>query len=202
RVTVQPGLVLDEMRKATREGAGLTFGPDPATHDHCAIGGMLGNNSCGVHSVRAAHYGYGARMSDNTHSMTILTYGGEIMEVGPTSEEELEEIIKAGGRKGEIYKKLKDLCDKYADEIREKTPDIPRLVSGYDLEALLPENNFNVARALVGSEGTCATILEATMKLMPEPGKRTVVIIGYESVSEAGRQVEEVMKYEPIGLEG
>ncbi len=71
-VTVQPGIVLDEMRKATKKEANLTFGPDPATHSHCAIGGMLGNDSCGIHSVMAQFYGYGARTADNTESLTIL----------------------------------------------------------------------------------------------------------------------------------
>lgn len=73
-VSVQPGIVLDHMKDATIKAYDLTFGPDPSTHNHCCIGGMLGNNSCGVHSVMAAFEGYGARMSDNMESMTILTY--------------------------------------------------------------------------------------------------------------------------------
>lgn len=201
-VTVQPGIVLDEMRGTTSREANLTFGPDPATHSHCAIGGMLGNNSCGVHSVMAQFYGYGARMSDNTESLTILTYDGIKMKVGPTNEEELEQIIKEGGRKGQIYQQLKDLRDKYADEIRKKFPDIPRRVSGYDLPALLPENGFNVARAVVGSEGTCIVILEAEMKLMPDPGARSLVVLGYPNIYEAGRACPTIMKHKPIGLEG
>ncbi|HEX5554621.1 MAG TPA: FAD-binding and (Fe-S)-binding domain-containing protein [Chitinophagaceae bacterium] len=201
-VRVQPGIVLDEMRNATQREAGLTFGPDPATHSHCAIGGMLGNNSCGVHSVMSQFYGYGARMSDNTDSLRILTYDGLMMEVGPTSDEQLKSIIAEGGRKGEIYQKLKDLRDKYADLIREKFPKIPRRVSGYDLPALLPENGFNVAEALVGSEGTCVVILEATMKLMPEPEARSLLVIGYPDIYTAGANCPQVMKHQPIGLEG
>jgi FAD/FMN-containing dehydrogenase/Fe-S oxidoreductase len=201
-VRVQPGIVLDEMRGATQREAGLTFGPDPATHSHCAIGGMLGNNSCGVHSVMSQFYGYGARMSDNTESLTILTYDGLKMEVGPTGEAELATIIAAGGRKGEIYRKLRDLRDKYADLIREKFPRIPRRVSGYDLPALLPENGFNVAQALVGSEGTCVVILEANMKLMPEPAARSLLVLGYPDIYTAGGSCPQVMKHQPIGLEG
>ncbi len=106
-VTVQPGIVLDEMRNATKKEAGLTFGPDPATHSHCAIGGMLGNNSCGIHSVMAQFYGYGARTADNTESLTILTYDGIKMKIGPTTDEELEKNIKEDGRKGEIYRQFK-----------------------------------------------------------------------------------------------
>ncbi len=125
-VTVQPGIVLDEMRNATKKAAGLTFGPDPATHSHCAIGGMLGNNSCGIHSVMAAFYGYGARTADNTESLTILTYDGTKNENWSNfSDEELEKHIKEGGRKGEIYRRLKELRDKYADQIRKQFPKIP-----------------------------------------------------------------------------
>ncbi|HVS91164.1 MAG TPA: FAD-binding and (Fe-S)-binding domain-containing protein [Mucilaginibacter sp.] len=201
-VTVQPGIVLDEMRKATKDEAGLTFGPDPATHSHCAIGGMLGNDSCGVHSVMAQFYGYGARTADNTESLTILTYDGLKMKIGPTTEEELEKIIKEGGRKGEIYSRLKNLRDKYQDKIREKFPNIPRRVSGYNLPSLLPENNFNLAKALVGSEGTCVVILEAEMKLMPEPGARSLLVLGYPDIYAAGHACPTVMKHQPIGLEG
>jgi FAD/FMN-containing dehydrogenase/Fe-S oxidoreductase len=201
-VLVQPGIVLDEMRGTTARQANLTFGPDPATHSHCSIGGMLGNNSCGVHSVMSQFYGYGARMSDNTESMTILTYDGIKMKVGPTSEQELEKIIREGGRRGEIYQKLKNLRDKYADEIRKKFPKIPRRVSGYDLPALLPENGFNVAQALVGSEGTCVIILEANMKLMPDPDARSLLVLGFPDIYAAGHACPKVMKHKPIGLEG
>ena len=202
RVTVQPGIVLDHLRKFTEEEAGLTFGPDPATHDHCTIGGMLGNNSCGVHSVMAQFYGYGPRTSDNTYSMKVLTYDGEVMEVGPTSDEELEETIGKGGRKGDIYKALKAIRDTHAQEIRKKFPDIPRRVSGYNLDDLLPENGFNVARALVGTESTCVVILEATMQLIDKPGKRSLLVLGYPDIYVAGSHCSEIMETRPVGLEG
>jgi len=201
-VTVQTGIVLDHMRNKTEQEAGLTFGPDPATHDHCTLGGMLGNNSCGVHSVMAMNYGYGARVSDNTHSLKVLTYDGEVFDVGPTPEKELEEIISQGGRKGEIYKKLKDIRDENADRIREQYPDIPRRVSGYNLDDLLPENDFNVAKALVGSESTCVVILEATMKLIEVPKKRSLLVLGYPDVYSAGEHCSEILKFKPVGLEG
>ncbi|OKL38485.1 FAD-binding and (Fe-S)-binding domain-containing protein [Pontibacter flavimaris] len=198
---VQPGIVLDELRYAT-EKYGLTFGPDPSTHTHCAIGGMMGNNSCGVHSVMASQQGLGARTSDNTETLTVLTYDGLKMEVGPTSEEELEKIIQAGGRKGEIYSKLRDLRDKYADLIREKFPKIPRRVSGYNLDELLPENGFNVARALAGTEGTCVVYLDATVKLIDNPHNRSLVVLGYPDVYSAGQHAPFALKHKPIGLEG
>jgi FAD/FMN-containing dehydrogenase/Fe-S oxidoreductase len=201
-VSVQPGIVLDEMRNFTEEKAELTFDPDPATHNHCTLGGMLGNNSCGVHSVMASFYGYGARTSDNTESLTVVTYDGVKIKAGPTSDEEYNQIIREGGRKAEIYRNLRDLRDKYSDLIRKKFPNIPRRVSGYNLPDLLPENGFNVARALVGSESTCVTIVEATMKLITTPTKRTLVVLGYPDIYEAGYDVPEILKFKPIGLEG
>jgi FAD/FMN-containing dehydrogenase/Fe-S oxidoreductase len=199
--TVLPGTIPDDINLTTGK-QGLIFGPDPATHNHNCIGGMIGNNSCGIHSVLSSKYGYGARMSDNLHSMKIITYDGEIMTVGPTSDEELKTIIEQGGRKGQIYSQLKALRDEYADEIRERFPKIPRRVSGYNLDELLPEKGFNVARALAGTEGTCMTILEATIMLLPEPKTRGLIIIGYPDVFSAGDHVPDIMKLGPIGLEG
>ncbi|MGN6401807.1 MAG: FAD-binding oxidoreductase, partial [Flavisolibacter sp.] len=201
-VTVQPGIVLDEMRHTTERKVGMTFGPDPATHDHCTIGGMLGNNSCGVHSVMAQFEGYGARTSDNTETMTIVTYDGVKMKVGATSDEEYQQIQNEGGRRAEIYKKMRDFRDKYADLIRQKFPNIPRRVSGYNLPALLPENGFNIARALVGSESTLVTIVEATMKLITTPKSRSLLVLGYSSLPDSGYAVPNILKHKPIGLEG
>ena len=198
---VQPGCILDALRDAAMK-QGLTFGPDPSTHSHCTLGGMLGNDSCGVHSVMAAFAGTGARIADNTEELEILTYDGLQMRVGPTSDDELDRIINEGGRRGEIYSKLRSLRDRYADQIRERFPNIPRRVSGYNLPQLLPENGFNVARALVGTEGTCVTILEATLKLIPNPGARAVLVLGYPDVYSAGDHCPEVMEHRPIGLEG
>jgi len=198
---VEPGCVLDKLRGAT-EPHGLTFGPDPATHSHNTLGGMIGNNSCGIHSVMAQFYGPGPRTEDNIESLEILTYDGVRMTVGPTSEEELEEIVQAGGRRGEIYAHLRDLRDRYADEIRGRYPNIIRRVSGYNLTHLLPENGFNVAKALVGSEGTCVTILQATVKLTHRHPARALLVLGYPDVYTAGDHTPAIMAHKPIGLEG
>jgi len=200
-VRVQPGIVLDHMKIET-EKLGLTFGPDPSTHNHCTIGGMLGNNSCGVHSVMSAFYGYGARMSDNITSMRVITYDGVEMEVGPTTEEEYAQIIAEGGRRAEIYSSLKAIRDQHIELIRSRFPNIPRRVSGYNLPALLPENGFNMAAALVGTESTCVTILEATLRLMPKPAARTLVVLGYPDLYSSGKHIMDILKHEPIGLEG
>jgi FAD/FMN-containing dehydrogenase/Fe-S oxidoreductase len=200
-VTVQPGIVLDHMKAFTEEH-GLTFGPDPSTHNHCTIGGMLGNNSCGTHSIMSANYGYGAKMEHNITTMTVLTYDGIKMEVGPTSEEEFRRIVASGGRRAEIYQQMKALVGKNADNIRKRYPDIPRRVSGYNLVDLLPEKDFNVASALIGTESTCVTILSVTLKLMPTPKARTLIVLGYPDLYDSGKHVPEILAFKPIGLEG
>src|SRR5579863_6902885 len=132
---VQPGVVLDNLRNAA-EKHHLTFGPDPATHNRCTLGGMIGNNSCGAHSVMAG------KTDDNIEELEILTYGGLRMKVGHTNDAEFEKIIAAGGRRGEIYAGLKKLREAYSDLIKQRYPHIPRRVSGYNLNYLLPENGI------------------------------------------------------------
>src|ERR1700761_4813343 len=192
---IQPGIVLDDLR-AEAEKHHLTFAPDPSTHNHCTLGGMIGNNSCGVHSVMAG------KTVDNIEELEILTYDGLRMRVGKTSDEQLERIIREGGRRGEIYLKLKNLRDKYAELIRKRYPKIPRRVSGYNLDQLLPENGFNVARALVGSEGTCVVILEAKARLVHSPPVRCLAALGYPDIYSAGDHVMEVLAGKPLGLGG
>jgi FAD/FMN-containing dehydrogenase/Fe-S oxidoreductase len=195
RAVVEPGVVLDRVREAAEEFA-LTFAPDPATHNRCTLGGMIGNNSCGTHSL------LGGKTVDNIESMQVLLYDGTRMNVGPTTESELSDIIAAGGRKGEIYAGLKTLRDQYADLIRERFPRIPRRVSGFNLDELLPENGFNVARALVGSEGTCVTVLESTLRLVKSPQYRTVVGLGFSDTFVAADAVPQILEHKPIALEG
>jgi FAD/FMN-containing dehydrogenase/Fe-S oxidoreductase len=199
---VQPGCVLDNLRNTAIKQAGLTFGPDPATHTHCTLGGMLGNNSCGSHSLLSKNNGMGVRTSDNLHELTILTYDGLRLTVGPTPPEQLEHLIRSGGQRGQIYRDLKNLVDKYGDTIRQRFPKLERRVSGYNLNDLLPENGFHIARALVGSESTCITILEAVLHLVPNPKARSVVMLGFDDVYQAADNVLEVLKFNPTALEG
>src|SRR5712671_419705 len=124
------------------------------------------------------------------------------MKVGATSSEELERIIREGGRRGETYGKLKAIAAKYGDLIRQRFPNIPRRVSGYNLNFLLPENGFHVARALVGSEGTCVTVLEAICRLVESPPERVLVVVAYPDIYQCADHVPEIMSHNPIGLEG
>jgi FAD/FMN-containing dehydrogenase/Fe-S oxidoreductase len=192
---VQPGVVLDDLHEAAAR-FGLTFGPDPSTHDRCTLGGMIGNNSCGVHSV------IGRRTADNVRELEVLTYDGLRLRVGRTSEEEFAAIVAQGGRRAEIYTAMRAIRDEVADEVRARFPDIPRRVSGYNLGQLLPENGFHVARALVGTESTCVTVLEATVELIDAPKHSVLLVLGYGDVFEAAADVPAVLECGPIGLEG
>ena len=192
---VQPGVVLDNLRNAA-EKHHLTFGPDPASHDRCTLGGMIGNNSCGVHSVMAG------KTDENIEALDILTYDGLRMSVGKTGDAKLEQIIREGGRRGEIYAGLKGIRAKYSDLIRQRYPSIPRRVSGYNLNYLLPENGFDVARALVGAEGTCVTVLQATCRLVESPLARVLLLIAYSDIYQCADRVPDVLAHKPIGLEG
>ena len=111
--------------------------------------------------------------SDNVEELEVLLYDGTRFTAGATSDDELARIVAAGGRRGEIYRSLRDLRDRYADEIRARFPKIPRRGSGIDLTQLLPEKGFHVGRALVGTEGTCAVVLEARLRLVPWPPCRS-----------------------------
>jgi FAD/FMN-containing dehydrogenase/Fe-S oxidoreductase len=192
---VQPGVVLDSLRYAA-EGHQLTFAPDPATHDRCTIGGMIGNNSCGVHSVM------GGKTDQNIEALKILTYDGVRMTVGATSETQLEAITGRSGRQAQIYSDLKNLRNQYADLVRARYPNIPRRVSGYNLNYLLPENAFHVARALVGSEGTCVTVLQATCRLVESPQFRVLLVLAWPDIFQCADHVPEILAHAPIGLEG
>ena len=192
---VQPGVILDTLRNQA-ETHQLTFAPDPSSHNRCSIGGMIGNNSCGTHSL------LGGKTVDNVEELRILLYDGTVMTVGASSESELESVIAEGGRRGETYNALLRIREKYAEQIRARFPTIPRRVSGYNLDELLPENGFNVARALVGTEGTCAIVLEAKLKLIHSPQHRVLVGLGYEDAFHAADHVPEILEFRPIGLEG
>jgi len=197
---VLPGTVCDELRNAAMRESDkrLTWGPDPATHDHCTFGGMIGNNSCGAHAQMAG------KAEENIEELEILLYDGTRMNVGWMADAELEAQILRGGRTGEIYRGLKSIRVRYADLIRKKYPKIPRRVSGYNLNELIPggDGRFNIARALVGSEGTLVTVLEAKCRLIPAKAERVIVMLGYPDVYAAADHVMDIVPYQPTALEG
>ncbi|MFD7336031.1 FAD-binding and (Fe-S)-binding domain-containing protein [Streptomyces violascens] len=192
---VEPGLVLDELNRQLAEHR-LQFGPKPSTHSHCALGGMIGNNSCG-----ASAQAYGKTV-DNVRRLEVLTYDGTRMWVGETSDEEFAEIVDAGGRRGELYQGLRDIIGRNLAEVRHGFPKLPRRVSGYNLDSLLPENGFDVARALVGSEGTLVTVLHAELDLVPVPPCEAMLVLGYPDICAAADDVPRLLEHSaPAQLE-
>ncbi|WP_328438086.1 FAD-binding oxidoreductase [Streptomyces sp. NBC_00444] len=192
---VQPGIVLDDLNRQLAD-TGLRFGPEPATHMNCTIGGMIGNNSCGATAQATG------KVVDNVARLEVLLYDGTRFWCGPTDDEEYAEIERHGDLRSAVYRRLRALRDTYADEIRHRFPDIPRRVSGYNLDSLLPEHGFDVAGLLVGSESTLVTVVRAELKLVPVVKERTLVVLGFPSVERAADSVPEILPYEPMALEG
>ncbi|MGX1886053.1 FAD-binding and (Fe-S)-binding domain-containing protein [Streptomyces sp. NPDC055287] len=178
---VQPGVVLDDLRAAAGV-FGLTFGPDPSTHSRCTIGGMIGNNSCGSHSVA-----WGTT-ADNITRLTVVRYGGEVLRLGPGGD---------GAPEG-----LTVLVNDNLTLLRTGFPELPRRISGYALDALLPENGVDLARAFCGSEGTLGVVSEATVRLVEAPRARALAVLGYAGESEAAEAAPALLPYGPLTVEG
>ncbi|MBO1335699.1 FAD-binding and (Fe-S)-binding domain-containing protein [Streptomyces sp. VRA16 Mangrove soil] len=192
---VEPGLVLDELNRQLGHH-GLQFGPKPATHSHCTLGGMIGNNSCG-----ASAQAYGKTV-DQVRRLEVLTYDGARRWVGRTTDAEYDAILAEGGRSAELYRGMRELIHSRLGEVRQGFPRIPRRVSGYNLDALLPENGFDVARALVGSEGTLATVLRAELDLVPVPAAQSMLVLGYSDICTAADDVPRLLAHsKPAQLE-
>ena len=192
---VQPGVVLDDLRAAAAP-YGLTFGPDPSTHNRCTLGGMIGNNACGSHSVAWG------KTVDNVRALTVVTYDGTQLTVGPAAPEEAAARARQPGETGRIYRGLAGLADTHGALVRAQTPELTRRVSGYNLDQLLPENEFNLARALVGTEGTCVTVLEASVGLVPVPAVRALTVAGFADAFVAADVAPEFLGLAPLTIEG
>ncbi|MGV9872380.1 FAD-binding and (Fe-S)-binding domain-containing protein [Streptomyces cellulosae] len=178
---VQPGLVLDRLQEAAAPH-GLRFGPDPSTHGRCTLGGMIGNNSCGSHSVA-----WGTT-ADNVRTLSVITARGERLRPGPGW---------AGAPVG-----LRELVDGELARLRTAFPDLPRRISGYAVDALLPENRADVARSLCGSEGTLAVLTEAELTLVRAPRARALAVLAYADESGAAQAAAGLLPYGPLTVEG
>jgi FAD/FMN-containing dehydrogenase/Fe-S oxidoreductase len=187
---VEPGVVLTQLNSAAAK-FDLQFAPDPTTRNRCCLGGMIGNNSCGAHSVQWG------KTVDNLIGIDALLYDGTQLLLGPGTGTGASE-----GRPGEILARLRALQERYAEAVRNGFPRIPRRVSGYNLDQLLPESGFNIARALVGSEGTLAITQSATVRLVARPRCRALLVMGFADMFEAADQVALILEHRPQALEG
>ena len=192
---VQPGIVLDELNRQLADHD-LRYGPEPATHPNCTIGGMIGNNSCGATAQRTG------KVVDNIKSLEVLAYDGTRFWCGETDDDEYVRIERLGDSRATLYRQLRRLRDEYAEEIRDGYPDIPRRVSGYNLDSLLAEHNFDVAGLLVGSESTLVTILRAELELVPVQSERSLIVLGYPDIFRAADAVPAILPHGPVALEG
>jgi FAD/FMN-containing dehydrogenase/Fe-S oxidoreductase len=195
RCVVEPGIVLDVLNRQLAEH-GLRFGPEPATHQNCTLGGMIGNNSCGATAQRTG------KVVDNVAGLDVLLYDGTRFTCTETDDEEYAAIERRGDRQAHVHRSLRRLRDANAELIRERFPDIPRRVSGYNLDSLLPEQGFDLAGFLVGSESTLVTVLRAELELVPVVRARTLVVMGFKDIATAADAVPTIVEHEPIALEG
>ncbi|MQA62707.1 MAG: FAD-binding protein [Actinophytocola sp.] len=192
---VEAGVVPDVLNEAVAK-YGLRFGPDPSTHGRCTIGGMVGNDACGSHSVAWG------RTSDNVVELEILTYDGVQMRVGAMPPGELDVAVTRGGDAGRIHGQLREIASTHRAALRTELGRFPRQVSGYGLHHLLDENGCDVARALVGTEGTCVIVLAATVRLVPLPVEQRLVVAGFTDSVAAADAVPDVLRHSPLTCEG
>jgi FAD/FMN-containing dehydrogenase/Fe-S oxidoreductase len=191
---VGPGVILDDLRARAAEH-GLTFGPDPSTHSRCTLGGMIGNNSCGAHSVA-----WGTTL-DNVVELDVLLYDGTRFSVGRADQHELDRLAATPGRVGEIHGALRDLAETNLALLRTELGRLGRQVSGYPLHQLLPEHGHDVAKALVGTEGTCVVVLGATVRLAELPRARVLLVLGFADEVAAADAVPAILPHHPLTVE-
>ncbi|MFD4221957.1 FAD-binding and (Fe-S)-binding domain-containing protein [Streptomyces griseus] len=194
---VQPGVVLDDLRAAAAPH-GLTFGPDPSTHSRCTLGGMIGNNSCGAHSVA-----WGTT-ADNVRALSVARYGGEALRLEQGSGARPEGARRARGATAHGPEGVTELIASHLALLRTGYPDLPRRISGYALDALLPEHpgGPDPVRAFCGSEGTLGVVTEATVRLVEAPRARALAVLGYADESAAADAAPGLLPYGPLTVEG
>lgn len=196
---VEPGVVLAALsREVEKATAGrLTFAPDPSSKNRATVGGSLGNDACGNHSVR-----YG-RTSDHVAEIDVVTSDGARLTATETGLRATDAAdANSAARAAALTNELKELAHRNLADFRMELGRIQRQVSGYHLANLLPENGFNVARALAGSEGTCVVVTGARMKLVPKPASALLVCLGYANVVDAARDIETILEFSPAAVEG
>ncbi|HVT66326.1 MAG TPA: FAD-binding oxidoreductase, partial [Trebonia sp.] len=188
---VQPGAVLDAVTRAAAPH-GLRFGPDPSTHSRATIGGAIGNNACGS---RALRYG---RSADNVVELDVVTGTG----VRFTARRYGTAAPDPAAPEAGLVAGLRELAGRGLATVRTEFGRFTRQVSGYSLEHLLPENGFDLAKFLSGTEGTLALTLGATVRLVDAPRATALAVLGYPDMPAAADAVPGLLPHLPVALEG
>jgi len=191
---VQPGLVQDELNAYVRS-MGLQFGPDTSTSNRATIGGMIGNNSAGAHSLT-----YGKTL-DHVIELTVLLSDGSEVVLKELSSDALEGKSQADSLEGRVHREVARLAQEHRSEILARYPKIMRRVSGYNLDEFIKPQPFNLSRILVGSEGTLGTVVEAKMRLVPKPKWTALDVVHFDDDLEALRASQVILETAPYALE-
>jgi FAD/FMN-containing dehydrogenase/Fe-S oxidoreductase len=191
---VQPGLVLSELNKAVRP-YGLHYPIDPSTANRATIGGGIGNNSCGTHS------GLYGKTVDVVESMDVILSDGEQLHFDQVDERGLQALIDAASREGRLYRDMRELAERERAAITDRFPDIPRRVSGYNLDTLLDPDGVNLSQMIVGSEGTLAVVTEATVQLASLPARRGILAAHFGTLIEAAEATVVANAHKPAAIE-
>ncbi len=193
-VRTQPGIILDELNHKIAH-SGMFFTPDPSTSSRGNVGGALGNNSCGAHSIMWG------KTVDNVHALDVVLSDGKQAHLGPLDGAQLEAKMRLDGLEGDIYRNVFAVGEAHRDEILARYPKIQRRVSGYNLDEFVGGSDFDMARFVVGSEGTLLTITEAKLKLVKRPTLRALSVIHFNDLIQSMEATVATLETDPAAVE-
>ena len=193
-VRTEPGIILDELNLHLAPH-GVQFAPDPSTSNRGNVGGALGNNSCGAHSI------LWGKTVDNVAGLDVVLSDGSRTSLGPLTRQEVENRARGEGLEGGIYRRLAEIGEAERDEVLARYPSIQRRVSGYNLDELIGDDGFDSARFVIGSEGTLVTITEAKLKVVPLPRFKGLAVLHFSDVNESMEATVAALELEPAAVE-
>ena len=191
---VRPGIVLDQLNRQLAPH-GLQYAPDPTTSNRACVGGGLGNNTCGAHSVI-----YGKTLDHVQELQTVLS-DASLAHFKGLETGELEAKLSGAGLESDIYRNLRRIAQDNSAEIEARYPKIMRRVSGYNLDDFLTDAPFNLSKMVVGSEGTLCVVTEAKINLVPRPTMTCLSVLHFAGIVEASEATREVLRHEPSSIE-
>lgn len=193
-VRAQPGITLDELNRQVHP-YGLHFPPDPTTSNRATVGGAIGNNSCGAHSIM-----YG-KTSDHVKGISVILSDGSATNLQPAGHSFLNSVLKKDDLEGRLYRDIPRIAQEQSGEIERRFPKIMRRVSGYNLDLVFPDKNLDLSRLVVGSEGTLCVVTEANLGLKPLPKKRTLAVLHFLSLAQAMEATVQILEHQPASVE-